>query len=168
MKILILGDGGHGKDKAAEIIRDQYGFRYQSSSMAACEEAVMPALAPIYGYTSIIECFEDRRSHRAEWKELISKYNTPDKARLAKKILTYAQCYVGMRCPLEYEASRDLFDIVIWVDASERRPPEPSMGIEYDDRTMFWLDNNGTIEQLAERIENMQLDIVRQVVGRHS
>lgn len=152
MKILILGHGGAGKDTTAEIIRDLYGLTFLSSSRATCEEVVFPALKDLHGYESPEECYNDRHNHRQEWFDLISNYNTPDKAALARLILFRSDVYVGLRCPVEFEASRHLFDHVIWMDASERVPSEPSMRIEYDPDTMILIDNNGSECDLENEI----------------
>lgn len=151
MKLLILGMSQHGKDTAAEILQALTGMRWISSSNAANERVVFPVLAPLYGYATLQECFDDRHQHKMEWKGLISAYNTPDKARLCKEILAESDCYVGMRCPLEYAASRHLFDAVLWIDASRRRPPDPSMGIERDS-TMILVDNNGPLVKMQRKL----------------
>lgn len=155
-RILILGKGGHGKDTMAEIISDLYGLSFQSSSFAACEKAVMPTLCKKYGYKSAQECYDDRRNHREEWKQLITDYNTPDKSRLCREILAENDMYVGMRCADEFAASKHLFDEIYYVDASDRVPEEdPTMKIEFDPSYMTWIDNNGTIHDLVEQIEEI-------------
>lgn len=151
MKLLILGHGGHGKDTAAEIIKDLYGLAFLSSSWATCEEVVYPVLKDLYDYESPEECYNDRHNHRQEWFDLISEYNTPDKASLAKLILSRSDVYVGLRCPVELEASRHLFDHILWVDASERKPLEPSMRIQYEP-SMILIDNNGSECDLENQI----------------
>lgn len=142
MKIMILGHGRAGKDETAKILRDQAGITFRSSSEAACEIAVFPYLSELYGYETPAECFADRAQHRDEWKDLITAYNTPDKSKLCREIIATNDCYVGMRCPLEFAATRHLFGMVIWVDASKRVPLEPSMLIKQDDN-MLHIDNNG-------------------------
>jgi hypothetical protein len=160
MKLLILGHGGHGKDTAAEYLRDKYGMTFLSSSWAACEHAVFPYLSEIYGYETVQECFDDRHNHRDEWKHLISEYNSPDKSMLTRMILAQADCYVGLRCQQEYDASRDLFDWVIWLDASWRLPLERSMTVKRT-RDMIVVDNNDGVRELHHR-----LDIVWAAYGR--
>ena len=123
------------------MLHDICGLTFISSSEAASEKVVFPVLGSKYGYKTAQECFDDRANHRLEWRDLITEYNTPDKARLCREILEKSDCYVGMRCPLEYAASRELFDMVLWIDASKRLPPDPSMGIEFDG-SMLWIDNN--------------------------
>lgn len=152
MKLLILGSGRHGKDSVAEIIRDLYGLSFMSSSWATCSEVVYPAIKFKYGYESAVDCYNDRHNHREEWFCLISRYNTPDKSSLAKLILSRCDVYVGLRCPVEFEASRHLFDHILWVDASKRLPIEPSMRIEFDVNDMILINNNGSECDLEDEV----------------
>ena len=139
-KILILGHARHGKDTFAEILRDQFGLKFKSSSVAASEIFLYDTLKEKYGYTSPEECFEDRVHHRQEWHELIVDYNKDDRARLAKDILKDADCYVGMRSGLEIDECKKqgLFDIIVWVDASERLPLEPKESFNIDLSTLIF------------------------------
>lgn len=163
MKILILGHGRHGKDTVGNLISQQTGLRFQSSSMAACETAIFPILSLMYGYKSVQECFEDRINHRQEWKDLISEYNYFDKSSLCKKILKNHDGYIGMRCPEEYAASRHLFGMVLWVDASKRLPEDPTMLIRQDSN-MFLIDNNGSFGDLEYVTHRISL-ILKMVMG---
>jgi hypothetical protein len=121
-KLLIIGHARHGKDSFAEIMRDEFGYTFQSSSQAAADIFLYDELKEKYGYKTSEECFEDRVNHRAEWKQMICDYNTGDKARLAKGILEQSDCYVGMRDWEEIDEcmNQGLFDLIIWVDASKR------------------------------------------------
>lgn len=152
MKILILGHGRHGKDTVAETLGKLMGLTFLSSSWAACEKAVFPWLSQLYGYSTAEECFNDRAAHRLEWKQLITDYNTPDKGKLCREILALCDGYVGMRCPDEYAAVQSLFDAVVWVDASRRLPPDPSMAIPYSD-DMWLIDNNGPEADLPKQLQ---------------
>jgi len=60
-----------------------------------------------------------------------------------------------MRCDEEYEASRELFDHVIWIDASERLGDEPSMKIKFDPQTMIQINNNGTKDDLKGEVKHL-------------
>lgn len=157
MKLLILGHGDHGKDEAAEIIERTFGLSFTSSSRAACEKAVFPIMRVTHGYSTPEACYADRGNHRLEWKELISFYNTPDKARLVKEVLTEHDTYVGLRCDLEYAAAKELFDVIIWIDASLRKPLEPTMKIAFDPEYMIRIDNNGDICYLTTQLEALEL-----------
>ena len=96
-KLLIIGHQRHGKDTLAEILNEEFGLRFKSSSLSAAEIFIYDELKYKYEYKTPEECFEDRVNHRAEWYNMICDYNKDDKARLAKGILESADCYVGMR-----------------------------------------------------------------------
>ena len=159
MKLLILGHARHGKDTAAEYLRDAHGVDFRSSSLFLAEQVVRPALAARgLEYPTIEDCYADRVNHRALWRELISEHNAQDPARLAKAILAECDCYVGMRTQREYDASRSLFDVVLWIDASRRGlPPEggDSMEIAFNPAQMLWVDNGGTVEQLHAKLDGL-------------
>lgn len=155
MKLLIIGHGRHGKDTVAEMLQEQIGLTFRSSSEAAAEIAVFPTLGPRYGYKTVKECFDDRANHRQEWKDLITAYNTPDKARLCREILETSDCYVGMRCPLELAAVRPMFGAVIWVEASARRPSDPTMLIPFDPNSMLYIDNNFSLGTLHRQVKRL-------------
>lgn len=142
MKFLIIGDGRHGKDTAATYLCEMLNLRMLSSSEFANERCVYPVLKDKYGYETPDECFQDRHQHRAEWKQLISEYCNPPE-RLVEELLEHADVYVGLRDRLEYVAARNLFDVVIWVDASDRLPPEDSNDLTPEDADVI-VNNNGT------------------------
>ena len=141
MKILILGNGRHGKDTLGELFNKYFGLTFMSSSQA-------------YGYTTSEECFEDRVNHREEWYQSICDYNKDNRARLAQDILSRSDCYVGMRDKEEFKecVKQKLFDIIIWVDASKRLPLEPgtSFNINMSDADII-VENNGTFEEFVEK-----------------
>ena len=151
-KLLIIGHGRHGKDTVGELLRDEHGFSFVSSSFFAAERVVRPALAACgVVYDTLEECYADRVNFRAFWYEAIKAYNGGGKSRLAEEILKEYDMYVGMRSGAEYLASRELFDHVLWVDACARGVPlEPrdSFDIDYDPETMIFVDNNGPPEEL--------------------
>lgn len=154
-KLVILGPARWGKDSMAEILNAEFGFKYLSSSQACANIFIYDALKDFYDYKTPEECFEDRVNHRAEWYQMICEYNKDDKARLAKDILKLNDCYVGMRDREEIEESlrQGLFDLVIWVDASDRLPPEDVSSFNIDKSCAdIVIDNNGTYEQFKERV----------------
>lgn len=154
--ILIIGKGGCGKDTAAEIICSLYGLSFVSSSRFACKKCIFPVLAQKYGYQSYDQCYEDRRNHREEWKELISAYNSPDKSKLARELLKEFEIYVGMRCPDEFEAAKELFQEIYYIDADERvLEDDPTFKIPFDPACMVRIDNNGSLRDLTDQIEEI-------------
>ena len=94
---MVLGHCRHGKDSMAEILRDEFGMTFESSSQSAADIFLYDLLKEKYGYKTSEECFEDRHNHIQEWYEAICEYNKDDKARLAKGIVERTGCYVGMR-----------------------------------------------------------------------
>ncbi len=140
MKLLILGHGQHGKDTAAQIINDLTDMGFCSSSVFAFDQAIWPALK--YDYLSETACYEDRRNRRSKWRQLIAEWCNP-KDRLASELLEKFDIYVGMRHMEEYGASKHLFDYTLWIDRSKHVPSDPSMDIKFNNRTMYWIDNNG-------------------------
>lgn len=165
-KLMLLGYGRHGKDSVAEILT-HYGFTYMSSSWAAAENVVFPVLGPKYGYETVEDCFEDRHNHRREWFDLITEFNTPDKARLPRIIYSQVDIYVGIRNRDEFLAAREegLFDYAIWVDASKRLPVESteSCTVTPDDADIV-IDNNGPEKHLPIRV----WDAVSQITSREA
>lgn len=159
MRFLILGWARHGKDTTAEYLRDAHGVDFRSSSLFLAANVVRPALAGRgLFYDSLEACYDDRVNHRALWREIIAEHNAEDAARLAKAILDECDCYVGMRTAREYLASRDLFDVILWVDASRRGlPPEDrsSMDIDYDPARMLWIDNGADIPALHSKLDGL-------------
>ena len=154
-KLLIISSARWGKDTFGEILRDNFDFKFNSSSQAAADIFIYEALRKKYDYKTSIECFQDRMNHRAEWFNLICEYNETDKARLAKDILKNSDGYVGMRDADEIEESKrqNLFDLIIWIDASKRLPAESfdSFNIDISHADII-VDNNGTLEQFTNRV----------------
>ena len=157
-KLLIVGSARHGKDTFAELLRDNFGLKFKSSSQSAADIFLYDKLKEQYGYTTPEECFEDRVNHRQEWYEAICDYNKDNLARLAKDILSSAGCYVGMRDRAEIKACMEqgLFDLIIWVDASERLPKEPSTSFNIDKSCAdIVLENNGTLEEFITKTKRL-------------
>lgn len=165
-KIILLGYARHGKDTVAEMLRDDYGYRFRSSSEFCAEHVVMPHMNAMLDrlglgnvrYTSVKECYEDRVNHRQDWYDAITAYNTPDLSRLGREIFRENDLYCGMRNKRELWANkiRATADYVIWVDRSEHQPPEPTTSCTVEPwMADFVLDNNGTLDQLRTELEQL-------------
>ena len=127
MKLIIVGYGRHGKDQLGEYFTKYANMLAISSSFLAAKIFIHEALTKKYGYTSFEECYEDRHNHRAEWYELIKVYNLVEPTRLAAKIFEQVPIYTGMRRDEELIDCKRRWGsdlMIIWVDASERVPPE--------------------------------------------
>ena len=155
IKICVLGHMRSGKDSLAEILNEEFGLSYKSSSLAAAEIFIFNVLKYKYKYQTLNDCFEDRVNHRAEWHKLICDYNKTDKARLAKDILENSNCYVGMRDTEEINEciKQKLFDLIIWVDASERLPEEDKSSFNIDKScTDIIIENNEDYETFKNKV----------------
>jgi len=165
-KLLIIGHGRHGKDTVCEILRDQFGFRFQSSSEFCARQFIYQELAPKYGYTSYEQCYADRHNHRAEWFDMIYNYCREDNARLGREIFAEYDIYCGLRNRAEFHAMRNtgVFDHCIWVDRSNHLPPENanSMNLEIW-MADYVIDNNGTLQALERNV----CDLARHLVSNH-
>ena len=127
MKLLIIGHGRHGKDTVAEILARDAGLSFASSSEFACEKAVFPLLADVYDTAA--DCYADRANHRELWYHAIAAYTLRPGPSLTEPILADHDIYVGMRRRAEFDNSRHLFGLVVWVDRPGM-PPEPTASNE--------------------------------------
>lgn len=153
--LCLIGNARHGKDSMAEILKDEFGIQFESSSKTAADIFLYDLLKEKYGYKSYEECYEDRVNHRQEWYEAIKEYNKNDKARLAKEIVNKTGFYVGMRDREEIDEciKQGLFDLIIWVDASRRLPDEPKTSFNIDKNCAdIIIDNNSTYEEFYEKV----------------
>ncbi len=151
-RLLVIGAGRHGKDTAAALLAAALGISAVSSSEFACRKAVFPLVADLWPDWQ--SCYADRAAHRELWFHAIAAYNLRPGPSLAAQILVDHGIYVGMRRRAELLAQRDLFDAVIWVDASARLPAEPasSMELTASDADLV-IDNGGSVSDLAAAVE---------------
>ena len=157
-KLLIIGNMRHGKDTFAELLNEEFGYTFESSSQSAANIFLYDELKDKYGYKTPEECFEDRVNHREEWYLAICNYNKDDRARLAKGILERSDCYVGMRDRDEIEECmrQGIFDLIIWVDASDRLPNEDASSFNIDKSCAdIIIENNGTFEEFKTKVTRL-------------
>lgn len=163
MKLMIVGDGEHGKDTVADLICEFTGMRTIASSLFAAHRFIYTALKDKYGYRNVRHCWEDRRHHRAEWYNLIKAYNTPDPLKLMSQLYEQFDIYTGSRSREEFEAgrARQIFDLSIWVDRSEVLPYEnkTSMDLNIDDADIV-IRNNGTLKDLEIKVERLCVSLL--------
>lgn len=161
MKILIIGEGRHGKDTVAEMLRDYHGWSFRSSSHWCAEHVIYPAMQKRAGALYLAgrdwRWFYEKRHEevfgcgRRVWFDEILKYNEENGgAAVARGVLAEVDIYVGMRSRYEFDAAmeEELFDKVIWVDRSEHLPPEgDSMELTQNDADII-ISNNSTMRDL--------------------
>lgn len=149
--ILILGKGRHGKDSFSELlVKELPELTFTSSSWALAEliyEDIGKSL-----YPDVKSCFDDRHNCRETWYRWVCQYNTPDKSRLTREILSKSNCYVGQRDLEEYQASKHLFHFIFYVDASKRVAyVDETMKIPYNSKEMIFVDNSLDLENLQHQ-----------------
>lgn len=158
LTVLVIGHARHGKDSVSEMLHERYGLSFSSSSMFCAERIVMPTFPP-NTYQDVQACYDDRVSHRKHWYDTIVEYNAGDPARLAREMLESGSAiYCGMRSAFELGAcvAEGLFDVIVWVDASDRVGPESSDSCTVTSGMAdHVIDNNGTVEDLEHNVRTL-------------
>jgi hypothetical protein len=158
LKLLVIGHGRHGKDTVCEMLRDHYGYSFESSSQFCSTLFIYDQLKDLYGYASEEQCYADRHNHRSEWYDAICAYNVPDAARLGREIFAAHDIYCGLRNKREFFAMQNtgVFDYAIWVDRSDHLPEEDSSSMSLKQwMADFTIDNNGSLEELEFNIDQL-------------
>lgn len=158
MKIMVIGYKRHGKDTFCEILRDKYGISFAASSETACDLFIFDKIKDQFGYKTKLECFEDRGNHRQLWYDEICDYVKDDLSRLGKKIFEKNDAYCGCRDDKEFYdmEGNSLFDLSIWVDASDRKPPEDASSMKLSEEdAMITANNNGTLVDLEAEVDRV-------------
>ena len=157
-KLLVIGHGRHGKDTVCEILRDKYGYSFESSSQFCSKLFIYDQLKDKYGYINEESCYADRHNHRAEWYNAICDYNEPDASRLGREIFLAHDIYCGLRNKREFHAMKNtgVFDCAIWVDRSDYLPEESSSSMSLKQwMADFTIDNNGTLDELHFNVDQL-------------
>ena len=156
MKLLVIGQGRHGKDEACSYLEKKQGLTFESSSKVFVDE-FGELLLGLSEFNSVEEFYENRFEYRDLLYQAICAYNKHDKAKLAKKITQKYDIYCGLRDDKELEecVRQNVFDAIIWVDASKRVSYiEPSSSCKVTkEMADFIVDNNGTLEHLYRQLD---------------
>lgn len=183
-KVVVIGHARHGKDSVCEILRDEHGLKFESASMLVAEHIIKPLLAPSQlsrhvflssvplklktpitkslsnlwnlQYSEAKDIFNTRGEYRQLWHEAIAHYNSNRPTRLAELVFENSDIYAGVRAKRELNGIKNagLADIIIWVDASNRLPPEDSTSISVEPwMADFVVDNNGSEAELRNNIQ---------------
>lgn len=155
MSIIITGHKNHGKDTACEIIN----LPWVGSSRYACNKFIFNQMKEKYKYRDTLKCYEDRNNHRKFWYDSIEDYNAEDRARLGTEIFSNYTIYCGIRSIRELTALRKKFPslLVVWIDASKRKPLESkeSITVTQEDCDII-ITNNNSIEDFSRKLINLK------------
>lgn len=159
-RALVIGHGEHGKGTVAKALADAIG----EDNIATSEHVahlVYDAVRRQGAYASLLECYQDRVNNRDFWAGFLALYCRHDKARIVRDIYEMGYAVTdGVRRPDELMAAitEGLVDVIYWVDAGPRKPPEPSMAIDFMElmadprRTvpLVYLDNSEEGDDLSK------------------
>lgn len=167
-RLMVLGHARHGKDSVCDILRDEYGLTFQSSSHFVAERAVRPYLAARgVHYTNFAAMYADRVNRRSDWFDAIAAYNAEDPARLGRELFELFDIYCGLRNVEEFKRLKadGVIDFTIWVDASKRLPFEPSSSMTLSsDCADHIIDNNGPLEELRSKVADAHAAATRKLL----
>ena len=153
MKFLVIGHGRHGKDTVSEFLQKYGGYSFVSSSEFAAHKVLYPTMED--EYNCWWDCFKDRHNHRGHWFKTIAEYCKEDPSRLTQEILGQYDIYCGMRNRVELEASRHLFDLVIWVERPNTPNEDPqSISVMRSDADIV-IYNDGDLRDLEIKVYNL-------------
>ncbi len=151
-KILIIGDDDHGKNSVIDLLV-AVGYSCIGTSEAMCNDIVYPLLKDKYHYQTPEDCFEDRDNCREDWYRIIADYCKDDSARLLRTLFSSYQVVHGCRSYIEFlDAKHErLFDLVLLVDASQRKPPKITSSFKIPrTEAHYVIDNNKSKKKLID------------------
>ena len=140
------------------MLRDYYGYSFESSSQFCSKLFIYDNLKEKYGYETEEQCYADRHNHRAEWYDAICDYNVPDAATLGREMFATYDIYCGLRNKREFFAMKNtgVFDHCIWVDRSMYLPPEAASSMSLEQwMADYTIDNNGTLSDMKFNLERL-------------
>lgn len=159
MKLLVIGHGRHGKDTLCEVLRDEFGMNFVSSSEFCAKNVVWPVMKHC-SYLNWEECYNDRHNHREEWFNIIADYNKHEPDRLAKAILEKHDIYCGMRNIKEFEVAVQHFDLVVWVENPRLVDEDISSFSIPREEADFVIVNDGTKKQFQRKVRRVFSEII--------
>jgi hypothetical protein len=150
MKVLVLGHAGHGKDTAANLL-EALGLTFVPTSLLCAKLIVLPFLG-VEDPTEeqVLQTYNARVNNREIWVEAIGEFCKDNPARFVEIALAYSDIYCGLRSVEQYQATRELFDVVLWISRAGY-PLEPTMQIS-PDSSMIVIHNNGNLASLEASI----------------
>jgi hypothetical protein len=161
MRLAVCGPGESGKNVTSVFLRDNLNLNYVYSTSEYVADVVYEKISNKNQYASARECWEDRRSHRVEWADIIKEYNQPDGIGLYREMLASHDILDGIRRGAELAACQDigLVDLSIWIQRDGYEDESLDYGPDACDIAIL---NNGTIQNLHTKLGRLFKIILNQ------
>ena len=153
-RVLFVGHAQHGKDTAGETLAAATGWKNAGTTSLYLAEHVAKRLGiPAH------EAYLQRRRSEADrmlWRQIGDEIRASDPALLVREALRHGSITGGCRGLPEIAAvaRESLVDLIVWVDAGDRLPPDVTMefGPEWADVVVT---NNGDEERFKQKIQRL-------------
>ena len=133
MRVAIIGPSRCGKDEVSEMLR-RHGLRYDGSVSWHCKSHMSKMLNCSEQFA-----WEHRHTHKEIWRYEIDRLRAADPACIVDRILKTSDIVTGIRPRAEMDASRYMFDLVVWVERNV--PHDPTLELTPDDADVILLNN---------------------------
>jgi len=150
-RVLFIGHGRHGKDTACSALAAATGWvNAGTTSLYLANHVAQRALRPA------AEVYATRHQNRDLWRRIGDEIRQRDPALLVKEALRVGPITGGCRGLPEVRAVRaeSLVDLIVWVDASKRLPPDPTMEFGPEEADIV-VQNDGTEAELIRKIQRL-------------
>lgn len=155
-RILFVGHGRHGKDTACEVLARATGWKNAGTTSIYLTPHVVAEYQRLGLHHLVRDAYAHRHANRELWRRVGDEIRKDDPALLVKDALRVGPITGGCRGLPEIRAVRDesVVDLIVWVDASKRLPPDPTVefGPEWADVVV---DNNGTEDAFRYKIQRL-------------
>lgn len=164
-RIMISGHGRTGKDTAATILADMFGYRAGYSTSFAVLPLVCYSLHGCLDLPTQEECYAERHKDRTYWYNYCNMLRVIDPHMLIKLTLAQTDFIVGTRDKSEFVNALDFFkpNNVLWMER-EGVAVDPTM--DYDRSFVAaecnkrlirhtTVGNNDSVDVLTQQLQNL-------------
>jgi len=151
-KVLVLGCSGSGKTTAAKMIAKML----KSPPPRNCSDFIIEDYAaettssPAKALNLAKKITANKDPHRKDLFEYGLRRQAKDPAYPVSEAAKHTNVVTGVRTPENLAASKNLFDLVLWIDRQEAKSNSTDkLGKEHADRV---IDNNGSFKELEDNI----------------
>lgn len=160
LKIIVVGHAEHGKDEVASILELELGLMNISATHILVHNIVPQSFLNDIGL-SREELELNKGQYRKQLFNFVRQYNKSKnrESSFIEYVLSASDIYTGVRAKEELQGAKDRAKelgwnlVVIWVDASKRKPLENKeiMSIEPDMADII-IDNNSDKNTLYKKV----------------